>query len=49
MRYNKETWNYEHPICFWEELPWQFRWPLGIGAVIYFGGAFLVPLVILLR
>ena len=37
MTYNRKTWNYDRPICFWEEMPWFVRWPAGILATLYFG------------
>lgn len=49
MSFNPKTWNYDHPICLWEEWPWWFRWPAAILAVLYFGGALLLPLALLFR
>lgn len=37
--YNPKTWNYDLPINLWESLPWFLRWPMGIGLVLFFGGA----------
>jgi len=49
MSYNRKTWNYDRPNCFWEEMPWFFRWPMAAFAVVYFGGAFLIPILLLFK
>ncbi len=36
-------WDYEHPDCLWEEMPFYIRWPAAVLAVLYFGGALLIP------
>jgi hypothetical protein len=54
MKYNPKSWNYEKEWSgdegnFFETLSWQFRWTLVAFAVVYFGGALLVPLLVSLR
>ena len=45
----KNSWEYEHPTCAWESMPWFVRWPLAFLATLYFGGALLMPILIMLK
>ena len=40
-------WNYRNPVNLWEKMPFWIRWPLAVLAIIYFGGAFLVPVILM--
>jgi hypothetical protein len=42
-------WDYEHPINLWESMPFWIRWPVGVAAICYFGGGFLIGILLMLR
>lgn len=42
-------WDYAHPCNAWEGMPYFVRWPLAVLITVFFGGAFLAPLIALWR
>lgn len=46
---SRNSWEYERPCNAWESMPWFVRWPLGIAIGLFFGGNFLMAIVLLWR